>query len=131
MTFNPICSYFGGRKNTQSRDYQHHSTPCRGSSSNSFPAPDTGSLFGSRSPVMAVTIPSPDHLFTSKGSGYILRYHLPGGKRVGEGTAVTFSVFKTENRERACCVKIEMYFFGNLRTNSHNPTLYYYSSSVA
>ena len=125
MTFNPIGSYFGGRKNTQSRDYQHHSMLCRGSSSsNSFPAPDTGSLFGSHSPVMAVTIPSPVPLFSSKGSGCILRYHLSGGGRVGEGTAVTFSVFKTENREKACCVKMEMYFFGNLRTNSHNPTLY-------
>lgn len=46
--------------------------------------------------VISVTIPSPDHLFTSKGSGYIFRHHLPGGRRVGEGTAVTFSVFKTE-----------------------------------
>lgn len=125
MTFNPIGSYFGGRKKTQSRDYQHHSMLRRGSSfSNSFPAPDTGSLFGSRFPVMAVTIPRPVPLFSSKGSGYILRYHLPGGGRVGEGTAVTFSVLKTENREKACCVKIEMYFFGNLGTNSHNPTLY-------
>ena len=51
MTFNPIGSYFGGRKNTQSRDYQHHSMLCRGSSSsNSFPEQLPGSWKAGQTP---------------------------------------------------------------------------------
>lgn len=114
MTFNPICSSFGGRKNTVKRLSCLLTLPRGSPSSISLLVPGMGSLVGSQSSLLAVTIPSPVHLF-SKGSGHIPRHHLPGGGGGGGGKCSNIRRFL--NRERAGCGKIEMCFFSNLRTN--------------
>lgn len=93
MTSNPISSYFGGMKNTLSRDHQHLLTLPRGSPSNtSLLVPSVGSLSGSCSPLVAVTISSPVHLFP-KGSRYIPRHHSPGPEGKGRELQLTFTIF--------------------------------------
>lgn len=48
---------------------------------------------------MAFMIPSPVPLFPN-GSEYIPSHHPPGGGRIGEGTAITFALFKIKNIDR-------------------------------
>lgn len=108
MTFNPLCTYSGGRRNTQLRDLL---TLQRQPTARQPPSFSQGGPLGSCSLSMAVLTPSLLHPF-SKASGYIARHHLPGG---GGGNCNNIcSFFKQKIRDG--CGKIEMCFFSTLRT---------------